>query len=249
MGAGEEAALARRQSGAAQGKYVEKHPHIAGRGLISASALGLADGLITNLAFLTGFGGAVSSDSLIRFAGLAAMLAGTVSMFFGGILSARSERELYRADAEREGYEFDHERDEERWELKQIYIGKGLTEEEAEMVVSRLTTNKDKFLEDMLVNELHVHEENLQSPYTLGGVIALSFLVGSFVPLAPYYLASKPLSIALSVAISLVFLFAAGEWRGRATKRKPLRSGLETVLIGALAAAILYAIGAAFIFV
>src|ERR1700683_3685439 len=82
--------------------YVERHPHISGRDLISASALGLADGLVTNLSFLTGFSGAVSGDALIRFAGLAAMLAGTVSMFFGGILSARSEHDLFRADSDRE---------------------------------------------------------------------------------------------------------------------------------------------------
>ena len=59
----------------------------------------MADGLVTNLAFLTGFGGAVSGDGLIRFAGLAAMLAGTVSMFFGGVLSARSEHDLFKADS------------------------------------------------------------------------------------------------------------------------------------------------------
>src|ERR1035437_7409177 len=118
--------------------HVEKHPHIIGRGLISSSALGLADGLVTNLAFLTGFSGAVSSDALIRFAGLAAMLAGTVSMFFGGILSGRSEHDLFKADAAREAYELEYETEEESWELKRIYIDKGLTEQEADMVVLRL---------------------------------------------------------------------------------------------------------------
>jgi len=230
--------------------YVERHPHIAGRGLISASALGLADGLITNLAFLTGFSGAVSSDSLVRFAGLAALLAGTVSMFFGGILSARSEHDLFKADSAREQYEMEHETDEERWELKWIYMDKGLTEQEADMVVSRLLTNKAKFLEDMLSNELHVHEHNLQNPFKLGAVIGLSFLVGAFVPLAPYYLLSgRPLSVAASVVVSLIFLFGAGEWKGRIVKRKRLRSGLETLLIGAAAAAILFVIGSAFVFV
>jgi len=230
--------------------YVERHPHITGRGLISASALGLTDGLVTNLAFLTGFSGAVSSDSLIRFAGLAAMLAGTVSMFFGGILSARSEHDLFKADSERETYEMEHETDEEKWELKWIYMDKGLTEEEADMVVARLLTNKEKFLEDMLTNELHVHEHSLQNPYKLGGVIGLSFLVGAFVPLAPYYLFSAKASAeAVSVVVSLVFLFAAGEWKGRIVKRKALRSGLETLVIGAVAAGILFLIGTAFAFV
>src|SRR5690242_17133502 len=93
--------------------HAERHPHIAGRGMISASALGLADGLVTNLAFLTGFSGAVSNDALIRFAGLAAMLAGAVSMFFGGVLSARSEHDLFKADSTREAYELETETDEE----------------------------------------------------------------------------------------------------------------------------------------
>jgi vacuolar iron transporter family protein len=229
--------------------YVERHPHIAGRGLISASALGLTDGLVTNLAFLSGFSGAVSSDALIRFAGLAAMLAGTVSMFFGGVLSARSEHDLFRADSSREEYEMEHEPDEERLELKWIYMDKGLTEQEADMVVARLLTNKEKFLEDMLTNELHVHLHSLQNPYKLGAVIGLSFLIGALVPLAPYYLVSKPISVTISVLLSLVFLFAAGEWKGRIVKRKPMRSGLETLLIGAAAAGVLYVIGSAFVFV
>jgi predicted membrane protein (TIGR00267 family) len=230
--------------------YVERHPHISGRGLISASALGLADGLVTNLAFLTGFSGAVSSDSLIRFAGLAAMLAGTVSMFFGGILSARSEHDLFKADSDREAYEMEYETDEEKSELKWIYMDKGLTEQEADMVVARLLTNKEKFLEDMLTNELHVHEHNLNNPYKLGAVIGLSFLVGSFAPLAPYLVFSaKSSAVVASVAVSLTFLFAAGEWKGRIVKRKPLRSGLETLLIGALAAGVLFVIGSVFAFV
>src|SRR5208282_10425 len=227
----------------------ERHPHITGRGLISASALGLTDGLVTNLAFLTGFSGAVSSDSLIRFAGLAAMLAGTVSMFFGGILSARSEHDLFKADSDREAYEMEYETEEEKSEMKWIYMDKGLTEQEADMVVAKLLSDKGKFLEDMLTNELHVHRDNLQSPYKLGAVIGLSFLVGSFVPLAPYLAFARSSAVVASVAVSLTFLFAAGEWKGRIVKRKPLRSGLETLVIGAAAAAILFVIGSAFVFV
>jgi predicted membrane protein (TIGR00267 family) len=230
--------------------YIERHTHIGGRGLISASALGLADGLVTNLAFLTGFSGAVASIDLIRFAGVAAMLAGSVSMFFGGILSTRSEHDLFKADSEREAYEIEHEPEEETWELKRLYVAKGLTEQEAETVVGRLATNKEKFLEDMLASEVHIHKDNLQNPYVLGAVIGLSFMVGAFVPLLPFYLVpEKPYSEIASVVASLVFLFAAGEWKGRIVKRKPWRSGLETLLIGASAAGILFAIGSAFVFV
>lgn len=228
----------------------EKHKHIPGRGLVSSSALGLVDGLVTNLAFLSGLAGGVSSIGLIRFAGLAAVLAGAVSMFFGGILAARSERDLFAADSRREAYEIRHERDEEVSELKELYKKKGLSEEEANMVVSRISADEEKFLEDMLTNELHVHESSLQSPYLVGAVIGLSFLIGAVVPLVPYYLYSvRATSVYLSAVVSLAFLFGAGAWRGRLVQKSTWKSGGETLLIGAVASAVLYAIGSTLVFV
>ena len=102
-------------------------------------------------------------------------------------------------------------------------MAKGLTEEEADMVVARLATNKEKFLEDMLANEVHIHKDNLQNPYVLGGVIGLSFLVGALVPLLPFYIIpSKPYSVITSVVASLIFLFAAGGVERADRKEKAL---------------------------
>lgn len=229
-------------------KYQEKHKHIRGRGLISSSALGLTDGLVTNLSFLTGFSGAAAGIGLIRFAGIAAMLAGAVSMMFGGVLAARSELDLFKADSKREAYEIENEREEEITELKGLYKEKGLSEEEAGMVVAKITSNREKFLEDMLTNELHIHTSGLQNPYKAGAVIGLSFLIGAFVPLIPYLLLTIGYSLVVSVLLSLAFLFAAGAWKGRIVGRQPWRSGFETLLIGAVAAAILYLIGSASLF-
>jgi predicted membrane protein (TIGR00267 family) len=230
-------------------KFQEKHKHIRGRGLISSSALGLTDGLVTNLSFLTGFSGAAASMGLIRFAGIAAMLAGAVSMMFGGILAARSELDLFKADSRREAYEIENEWEEEVAELKGLYTEKGLNEEEADLVVGRITSNKEKFLEDMLTNELHIHSSDLENPYRLGAVIGFSFLIGAFVPLLPYLLFPlRSPSLIVSVGLSLAFLFAAGAWKGRIVGRQLWRGGLETVLIGVVAAAVLYMIGSAFVF-
>jgi vacuolar iron transporter family protein len=238
------------QAGRPEMRFEEKHAHIRGRGLISSSALGIADGLVTNLAFLSGFAGAVSGIELIRFAGLAAMLAGAVSMFFGGVLAARSEVDLFEADSRREAYEIKHERDEEMWELKNLYKGKGLTDDEAEMIVTKISSDDDKFLEDMLVNELHLHRSNLQNPYKLGGVVGLSFVIGALVPLLPYYAFSlRTYSLTASVALSLAFLFAVGAWKGRVVGKRPWMTGLEALLLGAIAAGLLFLIGTAFVFV
>lgn len=227
----------------------EKHKHIQARDLIADSALGLCDGLITNLAFLTGFSGAISSIAVIKVAGIAAVLAGSVSMFFGGLLATRSHIDLYQ-DSKREGYEIAHEPEEERRELKNFYLEKGLTEAEAKTVVNRVTSNKEKWLEDLLIHELHLHKSELGNPYKKGAVIGFSFLVGSLVPLLPYFLLTLiDYPILASVSTSLLFLFVVGAWKGRIVGKNIWRSGIEMLSIGVAGSIILYVIGTALAFV
>src|SRR5690349_1883341 len=141
----------------------ERHKHIRARGYIGSSALGISDGLVTNLAFLSGFAGAISDIQLIRFAGIASMLAGAISMSFGGFLAQRSEYDLYHADAKREAGEIEQEPEEEKSELEKFYMAKGLSQDEADRIVDKISANKEKFLEDILMHELHVHETRLEN--------------------------------------------------------------------------------------
>lgn len=227
----------------------EIHRHIQGRGVIRDVMLGLSDGVITNLAFLAGFSGAVQSMEIIRFAGISAMLAGAVSMFFGGLIAARSERDLFRADSIRESTEIETEPDEERSELKSFYLQKGLTEEESETVVNRITSDRKKWLEDLLMHELHIHETKLERPLKTAAVIGLSFLFGALVPLVAYlWLGVKSAALLSSVFSSLVFLFIVGGWKGKLSGRRFSTAGIEMLLIGAAAAGMLFLIGSLLVF-
>ncbi|HWY29076.1 MAG TPA: VIT1/CCC1 transporter family protein [Candidatus Sulfotelmatobacter sp.] len=222
----------------------ERHKHIRARGYIGSSALGISDGLVTNLAFLSGFAGATNNLPLIRFAGIAAMLAGAISMFFGGFLAERSEYELYEADAKREAGEIEQEPEEEKNELKNFYVAKGLSQDEAGIVVEKIASDKEKFLEDILIHELHEHRTRLENPFKMGGVIGLSFLVGALIPLVPFLLLdSRNSSILAAAVISPLFLFAVGVWKGRIVGRKLWKSGLETLFIGVIASGVVYLIG------
>ena len=127
---------------------------------------------------------------------------------------------------------------------------KGLTEVEAETVVNRVTSNKEKWLEDMLIHELHLHKSELGNPYKRGAVIGFSFLVGSLVPLLPYLLLTlKDYSILASLIASLLFLFVIGAWKGRIVKKSIWRSGIEMLSVGVAGSIILYVIGTALGFV
>jgi len=165
-------------------------------------------------------------------------------MFFSGVLAGRSEYELFQADKKREAGEIEQEPEEEKGELRGFYIAKGLTPEEAEKIVGKIASNKEKFLEDILMHELHVHQAKLSNPIKMGGVIGLSFLVGALIPLVPFLiLPAVTIALLVSALTSALFLFLVGAWKGRVVGRKPWRSGLETFLIGAAAASILYLIG------
>jgi len=222
----------------------ERHKHIRARGYIGSSALGISDGLITNLAFLSGFAGATDKLPLIRFAGIASMLAGAISMFFGGFLAERSEYELYEADAKREAGEIEQEPEEEKSELKNFYVAKGLSQDEAGKIVEKIASDKEKFLEDILIHELHEHRTRLENPFKMGGVIGFSFLVGALIPLVPFLLLnSRDSSILAAALISPLFLFGVGVWKGRIVGRKLWKSGLETLFIGVIASGVVYLIG------
>lgn len=178
------------------------------------------------------------------------MLAGAVSMFFGGILSARSERDLFQADSRREAFEIQHEPDEEKRELTGLYVEKGLSTEDARALVNKIAQDKEKWLQEILLQELHLHEGELRDPLQIGIVIGGSFLIGAFIPLTAYLLiGGRNYAILASVAISLLFLFFAGAWKGRIVGKNLLRSGVEMMSIGAAASAILYLIGSALVFV
>jgi predicted membrane protein (TIGR00267 family) len=229
-----------------RGHPKEIHQHIKGRGLISDIALGLSDGLVTNIAFLSGFGGAVADINVIRFAGLAATLAGAISMFFGGLLAGRSEHELYEADLAREKLEIENEPEEERDELRSLYLEKGLTSQEADIVVRRITSDKRKWLEDLLNQELHIHRAELEDPLKVAIAIGLAFLAGAFVPLIPYLLLANRLeALVNSIVLSLIFLFGAGYWKGQILGRKKLKSSFEMLAIGVVASLLLFLIGTA----
>ena len=230
----------------------EIHKHIRARGYIGSAALGVSDGLVTNLAFLSGIAGATGATGnlgLIRLAGFASMLAGAISMFFSGVLAWRSEYELFQADARREAGEIEEEPEEEKTELRDFYIAKGLSSEQANEVVERISKDKSKFLEDILMHELHVHKEKLANPFKMGGVIGLSFLVGALIPLAPFLLLpTRSDALFVAIVVSPIFLFLVGSWRGRVVGRESWKDGVETVLIGVAASALVYLVGSAFVF-
>ena len=228
-----------------QTRHTEKH-FTAGE-TVRDIVIGMADGLTVPFALAAGLTGAIDSANIIVTAGFAEIAAGSIAMGLGGYLAAKSDAEHYAKEREREKREVVEIPDEEMREVAQVFKSYGLSEKDSAPIVEALSKNPRKWVDFMMRFELGLEKPDpkraLASALTIGG----SYAVGGLVPMLPYIEASvfKNLSLTaallFSVTLTLIALFVFGFIKGRFTGTRPMRSALQTALIGSVAA------GAAFL--
>jgi VIT1/CCC1 family predicted Fe2+/Mn2+ transporter len=206
----------------------------------------MADGLTVPFALAAGLSGAVDSTAIIVTAGLAEIAAGSIAMGLGGYLAARSDAEHYTQEQVREGQEIRDKPAAEMLEVGTVLQSYGLTPAESAPVVRALASRPAAWVDFMMRFELGLEKPDprraLTSALTIGGAYA----VGGIIPLAPYMLSSSArVALIVSVLVTLCALLIFGYVKGRFTGARPIRSGLQTVLVGGLAAAAAFAIARA----
>jgi vacuolar iron transporter family protein len=226
-------------------QQAEKHPHIRGRQIIDRVVLGGSDGVIESIAATSALNGAGVSFTTVLVAGFSFAVAGAASMFFSNYLARRSEQESLRIDMERERMEIETEPDEERRELEALLRKEGYAEAEVQVIMGRLAKDKEMWLRAQLMHELHLHVDGLAAdPVKTSAPAGLAFFLAAMVALVPYLFAVPRLAaLGWSVGLSLSALFGLGSMKFGSLSHFSLRDGLESAGIGALASAILYAVG------
>lgn len=215
--------------------------HRATSAVLRDAVIGLADGLTVPFALAAGLSGAVAGTSLIVTAGVAEIAAGAIAMGLGGYLAARTEAEHYAAERRREEQEIATIPDEEAREVAAILLQYGLQPAQATIVVQGLRQDPRAWVDFMMRFELGLEAPDpkrlLQSPLTIGG----AYVLGGLIPLSPYIL-SDTVEVALvySVGLTLVALLIFGAAKGHFTGVRPVRSAVQTMFIGAVAAAVAY---------
>ncbi|MCE9589741.1 MAG: VIT1/CCC1 transporter family protein [Planctomycetes bacterium] len=205
--------------------------------------IGMSDGLTVPFALAAGLSGAVDETSLIIMAGLAEVAAGAIAMGLGGYLAARTDAEHYISERGREVRETHELPEVETAEVAQVFRGLGLPEETVQSVTTAICSDRDRWVDFMMRFELDMTEPNPHRASRSALTIALSYIVGGLVPLAPYFLLrSVKEGLITSVVVTLVALFVFGYIKGRFTTPRPLRSAWQTVLVGGIAAAAAFGI-------
>lgn len=220
--------------------HVERH--FTSSAIVRDIVIGMSDGLTVPFALAAGLTGAVAASSIIVTAGLAEIAAGAIAMGLGGYLAAKSDAEHYASERKREGREVREIPDEEREEVAQVFRGYGLSAEQIKPVVEALSNRPQAWIDFMMRFELGLEEPQPERARNSALTIAGAYVAGGLIPLAPYMLVSTPRrALFFSIGFTLMALFIFGFVKGKFTTARPLRSALQTALIGAIAA------GAAFL--
>lgn len=224
-----------------QTPHIERH--FTASEVVRDVVIGMSDGLTVPFALAAGLTGAISSTRIIVTAGLAEIAAGAIAMGLGGYLAAKSDAEHYVKEREREKREVAEIPHEEMREVAEVFQSYGLTEAETWPIVDALRRQPKQWIDFMMRFELGLEKPNpkraMTSAFTIGGAYA----AGGFIPLSPY-IATNNVSQALilSIAFTLVALLVFGFVKGRFTGMRPVRSALQTALIGSVAAGAAYLI-------
>lgn len=208
---------------------------------LRAAVLGANDGIVSTAGLVVGVAGANSSHEAILTAGIAGVVAGAISMAAGEYVSVSSQRDSQKALIQQEKQELRDFPEEEFDELVQLYRHKGLSLDTATLVARELS-KKDPFAAHADI-ELHIHPNDLTNPWQAAFASALSFSIGSLVPLAAIVFSSNESRIALTAISVVISLAATGFLSAKAGGANKARASLRVISWGIGAMVATYTIG------
>ncbi len=199
------------------------------------------DGAVTTFAVVSGVAGAQLSTWIILVLGFANLFADGFSMAASNFLGTKAELDdLQRLEAI-ENRHIDQNPEGEREEVRQIFELKGFSGEDLQRIVQLITANRKRWVRTMLTEEYGLPHA-VRSPWIAAICTFSAFLVCGFVPLFPFLFKFSH-ALELSLIMTGVVFVAIGSVKSRWSTDSWWRSGLTTLLVGAIAAALAYAAG------
>jgi vacuolar iron transporter family protein len=216
--------------------------HFTATAAVRDIVIGMSDGLTVPFALAAGLTSAAAAlakgTAIIVTAGFAEIAAGSIAMGLGGYLAAKTDSEHYASELDREYRETVELPEIETEEVAKVFREYGLTEAQMQPVVSAICGDQKRWVDFMMRFELGLERPDPARAARSAATIAASYIVGGLIPLAPYILFEGIMpALRVSVCVTLLALLLFGGIKGHFTGVKPWKSGLQTALVGGLAAA------------
>ena len=199
------------------------------------------DGSVTTFAVVTGVVGAQLSPVVIVIMGFANLVGDGFSMAASNFLGTKSEHDDIGRLAAIERRHIEVEPEGEREEVRQIFAAKGFAGADLDRVVELITSDRDRWVRTMLTEEYGLPLE-ARSPWLAAWTTFSAFAACGLVPLVPF-LVRIPNPFAISILLTGAVFFGIGSIKSRWSTVSWWRSGLSTLFVGGIAAALAYAVG------
>jgi VIT1/CCC1 family predicted Fe2+/Mn2+ transporter len=204
------------------------------------------DGSVTTFAVVAGAVGAGLSSSIILILGFANLFADGLSMSIGAFLASRTEKENYEKHKAIELWEVENIPESERQEIREIYANKGFSGELLEEIVVQITSDRKRWVDVMMKEELGMIKED-RSSFMIGFVTFISFFMIGLIPLILYLVDHfRPLEINhflwTSIFTACAFVFI-GFLKSSVNNKSIIRGIFETLILGSIAATVAYFVG------
>lgn len=203
---------------------------------------GAIDGTVTTFAILAGAVGAHLPARVIIILGVANLVADGFSMAAGNFTATRTALQRAAHLRKIEERQIAQNPEGERREIREIYRHKGFTGQALESITKLVTSRRGVWIDTMLAEEYGVTADG-RSPLKAGLATYAGFLVAGALPLLPFIFGADN-SATLAVIASAVAFFLTGSFKSRWSTQSWWASGLETLVIGMIAAGFAYGIGA-----
>ena len=205
-------------------------------GEIREAIFGAQDGLVSTLAVVSTVAGASDERFVVLVAGIASALAGIFSMAAGEYIGSKSQREIFDAQIVEEREEVHQRPGEAEAEVAFLFEQEGLPHDQARDVARVMADHPDVLLRTMVEKELGLAvEEGGGSPLQGALIMGAAFGVGSLPPILPHLFITGEAAVIASVVATLAVLFTIGAVKSRWTHRSWWSSGLEILVLGAVA--------------
>ncbi|WP_139979338.1 VIT1/CCC1 transporter family protein [Nocardioides litoris] len=208
---------------------------------LRAAVLGANDGIVSTAGIVVGVAGATTDRGAILVAGVAAVVAGALSMAAGEYVSVSTQRDSERALLRTEERELREEPEHELEELAAMYVERGLDDDLAHRVARQLTDH-DALAAHAEV-ELGIDPADLTSPWRAAVASMVAFTLGALLPLLTILLVPAGGRVVVTVVAVAAALAATGFTSARLGYAPPGRAVLRNVSGGLLAMGVTYAVG------
>lgn len=208
--------------------------------------LGGQDGLVNVLGIVLGVSAASPDVKVLLAAGLAATFAEGVSMGAVAWTSSRAQADRYERERGRQEEMLEKSPDQAKAVLERIYAGKGFRGELLERIVSTISADRPTALATIMNESLGLEPADERSVARSAGIVGLSTIAGSLVPLIPFFLMPRTASIWASIGLSAAVLFFVGAYEAKSSIGDWRKKGLQMVAIGLGAALVGYLVGRLF---